>query len=106
MWRTGALTTLLLTALASPAVAQDEATIQKLKDQFGEAFNRADAAGVAAFYTEDAYLLPPGADTAKGRAAVQNFWKAAAEKFGDMKLTTADVMPLGRVPLMRLAVSL
>lgn len=95
MLRTTIVTTVLLAALTSPVMSQDKGTIQKLSDQFAETSNKGDTAGVAAFYTEDAYLLPPGAEMAKGRSAVQSFWKAAAEQVGNMTMTTVDVMPLG-----------
>ena len=81
--------------LAVPALAQDKATIQSLSDQFAKAFNAGDAAAVAALYTEDAIILPPGGDMMKGRSAIQAFWKGAAEQFGNGKLTTVDVKPLG-----------
>ena len=70
MLRTTVVTSVLLAALTSPVMSQDKGAIQKLSDQFAETFNRGDTAGVAAFYTEDAYLLPPGAEMAKGRTAV------------------------------------
>jgi len=81
--------------ISAPAVAQDKATIQRLSDQFAKAFNAGDAAAVAALYTEDAVILPPGGEMAKGKSAIQAFWKGAAEQLGDGKLTTVDVKPLG-----------
>ncbi|WP_201838116.1 YybH family protein [Microvirga zambiensis] len=81
--------------LSAPAMAQDKATIQSLSDQFAKAFNAGDAAGVAALYTEDAVILPPGGEMMKGRSAIQAFWKGAAEQLGDGTLTTVDVKPLG-----------
>ena len=95
MLRTTVVTSVLLAALTCPVMSQDKGTIQKLSDQFAKTFNKGDTAGIAALYTDDAYLLPPGAEMAKGRSAVQSFWKAAAEQVGTMKLTTMDVMPLG-----------
>ena len=80
---------------AAPALAQDKATIEKLNDQWTAAFNKGDAAAVAALYTEDAYVLPPGSAMAKGRAAIEAFWRQAAQQMGDAKLTTLDVLPLG-----------
>ena len=32
----------------------------------------------------------------KGRAAIEGFWRQAAQQMGDAKLTTVDVLPLGR----------
>jgi ketosteroid isomerase-like protein len=58
-------------------------------------FNKGDFTAVGSMYTEDAYLLPPGTEMAKGRSEVQAFWTKAAEAVGDLKLTTVDVKPLG-----------
>jgi uncharacterized protein (TIGR02246 family) len=81
---------------AAPAVAQNKATIEKLNDVWTAAFNKGDAAAVAALYTEDAYVLPPGSAMVKGRAAIEAFWRQAAQQMSDAKLTTVDVLPLGR----------
>jgi uncharacterized protein (TIGR02246 family) len=81
--------------LSIPAVAQDKATIQSLNDKFAQAFNAGDAAAVAALYTEEAVILPPGGEMMKGRTAIQAFWKGATEQLGNGKLTTVDVKPLG-----------
>jgi uncharacterized protein (TIGR02246 family) len=62
-----------LTLVAAPASAQDKATIAKLNDAWAAAFNRGDASAVAAMYTEDAFVLPPGAEMVKGRAAIEAF---------------------------------
>ena len=40
--------------------------------------------------------VPPGSDIVKGRAAIEAFWRQAAQQMGDAKLTTLDVLPLGR----------
>ena len=77
------------------ARAQEETEIEKLNAHFAELFNKGDAEGVAALYTDDAVILPPGAGIVKGRADIQAFWKKAAETLGDVKLTTLDVKPLG-----------
>lgn len=54
-------------ALAAPALAQSKVAIQKLEDQWGAAFNKGDAAAVAALYTEDAYVLRPARRWSKAR---------------------------------------
>jgi len=79
-----------------PALAQNKATIEKLNDVWTAAFNKGDAAAVVALYTEDAYVLPPGSGMVKGRAAIEAFWRQAAQQMSDAKLTTIDVLPLGR----------
>ena len=81
---------------AMPALAQSKAVIQKLNDQWAAAFNKGDAAAVAALYTEDAYVLPAGAELVKGTNAIMGFMDETAKQLGDAKLTTVDVLPLGR----------
>ena len=94
MWRIVMIIGLL--SLGSPALAQNKATIEKLNDVWTAAFNKGDAAAVAALYTEDAYVLPPGSAIVKGRPAIKAFWHQAAQQMTDAKLTTVDVLPLGR----------
>ena len=94
MLRTAALA-LCLALAAAPAMAQSKSSIQKLNDKWAEAFNRGDAAAVAAMYTADAYVLPPGAEMAKGRKAIEDVWRGAMKQIGDIKVTTIDVKRLG-----------
>ena len=93
--RAHALLTATCLCLPVSAIAQDKATIQSLNDQFTKAFNAGDIAAVAAHYTEDAVVLPPGAEMVLGRNAILTFWKSAADQIGDIKLTAVDVKPLG-----------
>ena len=81
--------------MTSAALAQDRATIEKLNESFVAALRRGDLAAIGQMYAEDAYLLPPGAEMVKGRAAIQAFWTKAAEGIADFKLTPVDVKPLG-----------
>ena len=94
MWRIVVIIGCL--SVGSPALAQNKATIEKLNDVWTAAFNKGDATAVAALYTEDAYVLPPGSAMVKGRAAIEAFWRQAAQQMTDAKLTTLDVLPLGR----------
>jgi len=94
MWRVVMIIGCL--SVGSPALAQNKATIEKLNDVWTAAFNKGDTAAVAALYTEDAYVLPPGSAMVKGRAAIEAFWRQAAQQMSDAKLTTIDVLPLGR----------
>lgn len=95
MLRILALILVLALASAGSALAQTAASIQKLDDAWSDAFNKGDAAAVAAMYAEDAYLLPPGHDMVKGRAAIEAFWKGASQQLGNGKLVVVDVAPLG-----------
>jgi uncharacterized protein (TIGR02246 family) len=76
-----------LLVLGAAAQARDiKADIDAANAQFVAAFNKADAAGVARFYTEQATALPPGAPMAKGRAAIQALWQGAMDA-GDTNLS-------------------
>lgn len=72
-----AISLLMLTASAQ---ARDvKADIDAANVKWETAFNKGDAAAVAQLYTEQATALPPGAAMAKGRAAIQAFWKGAID---------------------------
>jgi uncharacterized protein (TIGR02246 family) len=81
--------------LTTPALAQTTAQIQKLNDQWMAAFNKGDAAAVAAMYTIDAYVLPDGSEMVKGRPAIEALWKQQMAGATVEKITTLDVKPLG-----------
>jgi uncharacterized protein (TIGR02246 family) len=84
-----------LVLIAGSAMAQQKPSIQKVNEDWMAAFNKGDAAGVAALYAEDAYVLPAGAEMAKGRRAIEAFWKKAMQQLGDAKLKTLDLQSLG-----------
>jgi uncharacterized protein (TIGR02246 family) len=96
MSRMVSLALLFVLSSTGLAPAQSVGTIQALNDKWAAAFNKADAAAVATMYTTDAYVLPPGSAIVKGRKAIEAFWQQAATQFGDAKLVTVDVLPLGR----------
>ena len=81
--------------VAAPVLAQDKATIDRLNARFAAAFNSGDYSTAAALYTEDAFVLPPGAEIIRGRAGIQSFWAKAGETLGNVSLTTLEVTPLG-----------
>ena len=92
--RTLALLTTILVVLSAPGHAQDNATVQKLADQFAEAFKNA-ASGMGEMYTEDAILVPPQADIRMGRRDIQAFWTQQAKRTEALSITVLDVKPLG-----------
>jgi len=49
--------------------------IAAVNQAFMTAFARGDAAGVAALYTADGQLLPPGSDIVTGKAGIEAFWQ-------------------------------
>ena len=48
-------------------------------ENFMATFSRGDAAGLAAFYTENGQILPPNSDFVTGRQAIQAFWQGAMD---------------------------
>jgi uncharacterized protein (TIGR02246 family) len=82
-------------AATIPASAQDKGELQKLADQWTEAYNKNDIAKVSRMYTDDAVLLPPETKMIRGKEAIQTFWQKEAEQTTDLKVTVTDVKPLG-----------
>lgn len=72
----GLAAVLLLAAL--PAFGADDvrSAIQAANRSWEAAAARGDGAAVAALYTADAQLLPPGGDVVSGTAAIAAFWQA------------------------------
>lgn len=67
---------LMLLALLAGGCAESPAPEpfpQDIADAWVERYAAADAAGVAALYTEDAQLLPPDREVVSGRAAIREF---------------------------------
>ncbi|MFQ5651461.1 MAG: SgcJ/EcaC family oxidoreductase [bacterium] len=60
--------------------------------KFMAAFNRGDAAGVAALYTEKARVGPPNSEVLQGREAIQSFMQSGfTAGLKDLTLTTVSV---------------
>jgi len=59
-------------SIAIPALAADEsARIRAGTDSWVKSFNTGNAGAVVALYSEDAVLMPPGAPSARGTAAIK-----------------------------------
>jgi uncharacterized protein (TIGR02246 family) len=82
---------------ASAGMAQTKATIDKLNDAWVAAFNKGDAAAIAAMYTDDATVLPQGAPMVKGATAIKDFWAGIIKDLSDPKLTTVELRTMGEV---------
>jgi uncharacterized protein (TIGR02246 family) len=58
----------------------DKHVVEQFTHDFESLFNAGDAAGMAAFYTEDAKLLAENTELIRGRAAIEQFWRHAIER--------------------------
>jgi len=77
-------------------VASARPEIEQRNREFVAAFNRGDAAGVAAGYTDDARVLPPDGATVSERQAIQQFWQAVMGMgIREVDLRTEDVESSG-----------
>jgi uncharacterized protein (TIGR02246 family) len=69
--------------------------IEAANAEFGAAYGRGDARAVAAMYTEGGQLYPPNQRVVAGRAAIEEFWKAAMDSgVKRVELKTAEVESL------------
>jgi uncharacterized protein (TIGR02246 family) len=81
--------------------------IAKVNETFMCAFERGDAAGVAACYADGGQVLPPGSDIITGKEAIEAFWSAVMEMgVKKVELTTLELdhqgdtaIDIGRVAL-------
>lgn len=94
---TGSFFALLLSILPAalgqaPKADPLRTRLEKMGKDFADAYNRGDAKAVAAFYAEDAVVMPPDSDFVKGRPAIEAAWKGAQEAgMKNMKLEVVDV---------------
>ncbi len=71
-------------------------TIASAIQTFADAFERGDAAAVAAWYTKDATLLPPDNPMLKGTEAIRAFWQGAMDTgIKEARLETLEVEERG-----------
>ena len=73
-----------------------EQQLRRCNDAFQTTFSAKDSAGLAALYTPDAALLPPGSPEITGTLAIQQFWQGAMDMgVAAAKLTTVAAEELG-----------
>lgn len=66
--------------------------INALDSGVADAINQGDAAAVAAHYTEDAAILPPGAGRMDGKEAIQGYWQAGIDAgLSDVSIVATSV---------------
>jgi uncharacterized protein (TIGR02246 family) len=99
------LGTILIAAFSSLAYGQSASAntrkaIEANLKTFVAAFNRGDAAAVAALYAVDAKLLPPNGPIVEGRANIQTFWAGGISAgLKIVSLTATDVNVAGNLAI-------
>lgn len=80
-----------------PAFAQSaEEAVKEGLDAWEAAFNAGDGKALADLYTEDAMLLPPGAERIEGRGKIAEFWQGAIDAgLADPSLEAVEVVESG-----------
>jgi uncharacterized protein (TIGR02246 family) len=74
------------------------AGIDRVNQQFMDAFNRGDLAAVAAVYTETATVLPPGGARVQGRDGIRQFWQGVRDSgLRGVALQTDDLAVAGEM---------
>jgi ketosteroid isomerase-like protein len=74
---------------AHAAGSADESAIRAVNVNWGKAYNGGDAKAVTALYADDAVLLPPGAPSAHGKAAILDFF---TKDIADAKAQGAELV--------------
>jgi uncharacterized protein (TIGR02246 family) len=60
---------------------EDIEAIKAVSSARAEAFNNANAEGIAVHFTEDAVLIPPGEPSRIGRKAVENYYQSIFDEY-------------------------
>jgi uncharacterized protein (TIGR02246 family) len=71
--------------------------IEETNAQFGAAISRGDTSSVAALYTDDAIVLPPNAETVRGRQAIKDLFDGMIAQMGvpQLALRTMELEEIG-----------
>jgi ketosteroid isomerase-like protein len=78
------------TNAAAPNTTADQTAIRDAEHAWYQAFNRGDAAAVAAFYADDAVLAAPDVPAVKGTAAIRDLIAKDIGTFHSSGLTVAE----------------
>lgn len=89
----------LISGLRVDAVEDIRSQIESANRRFEAAFAKGDAAGVAACYTADAQILPPGAEMSSGAEAIAAYWAQGMQPGTTFKLNTIEVEQHGETAI-------
>ena len=98
---TGLLCTVLFLACVSltPAAYADavKSAIEAANAQFSAAAEKGDGAALAALYSPDGQVMPPGSDPIRGTEGIQKFWQGALNS-GVAAIGLKTIEVFGRAP--------
>ena len=78
--------------MPKPTTSGVRNAIAAANEEFVAAFERRDAAGIAALYGEDAQVLPPNNESVSGKQAIETFWQGVMSMgIKSAKLETVDL---------------
>ena len=84
------------TAPPPDTTAEDSQAIRAASKQWEDNFNSGDLAAFAAFFAEEAKVLPPNSSIIVGRESIQEFFQAFFDAGGnDLHLTVIDLHVIG-----------
>lgn len=78
------------TASTAADTAADQAAVRAVNVAWYRAYNHGDGAAVAKLYADNAVLSAPGAPSARGEAAIRDFYLKDAAQFAASKLAEVD----------------
>lgn len=93
---------MLLLVGSGPALGQGKTDpkLDELAAAFAAAFNEKDATKVAAFYTDDAVVMPPNMPMVKGRNDIEAYFKKGfSQAGGTMKLRPIESVVTGALAI-------
>ena len=86
-----ALVGIIASMATVPAMAGGSKDFANMSEAWEKAYNAKDAAGVAALYAEDGVMMPPNADQAKGRKAIEAHLKQEMQMVsGSLDIVTVE----------------
>lgn len=73
-WLVGCLLPLFIATVSGQA--KTNAALNTIASEFAVAFSAGDAAKVAAFYADDAFVMPPNGQMVRGRGEIEAYYRA------------------------------
>jgi uncharacterized protein (TIGR02246 family) len=78
-------------AAAAADMPSAEAGIAEADAAFAAAWDAGDGAAMAALYTDDAIVLPPGGEAVEGREAIEAFWQGFIESLAGSQVALETI---------------